>query len=326
MSPPFIASTSNFGQTDFDTNNANNGCRESKSTVIKTEKVENYKEDSMDNGDKSDKETTEKDSPAFRLRPRRSTSTPLTPSPSNSSPTKRLSTLSAMMRKQALVKRKLVFNVHKTYPSSNIGAEISEPTRLVPPRSPSMSIKEETFISAFFERITVNEVEADREYKDNYLTLRIVSREDVKSSEDDEILKLTATQVADDDKSEHVAKKQKKSPVKESSSSPKVDIYLHGSYVNCKAETGKIINVAKFKTQARETSNDSEGKSGFLPFAIIVKSTTDPLWVPFISITSKSEIVKDPREISDTLLNPPAPQSSSEHLHVDDKASSSKEP
>jgi len=84
----------------------------------------------------------------------------------------------------------------------------------------------------------------------------------------------------------------------------KIAIYLFGSYINCRAEKNKVINIVKFKTQSK-LDEENEIVDGDYEFAIVVKSTDD-LWVPFVSITSKWKAPEDPRELNRTLfLTPP---------------------
>ena len=111
-------------------------------------------------------------------------------------------------------------------------------------------------------------------------------------------------------------------------------IYLHGSYAECKAEVNKVINIVKFRTikvQDNEYHQNEAHKSKdhhqkgqhhhktkhkneeLMPYAIVVKSGEDEhgkIWVPFVSITSKWEPPKDPKELNKTLFMAPPDESS----------------
>ena len=154
----------------------------------KTESVEDSKsKKSATNGKDS-----EQDSPAFRLRPRRSTPKTVTPSPH-----KRFSPFTAMMnRLKSLsegsdVKRKLMFNKQKVYPSTFNSEEVIPNTRVIPPRSPSGSVTEDIFVSPFVPKISTKELEADKDYGTSYLSLKIILKEDIEVN-NQRILKLMA--------------------------------------------------------------------------------------------------------------------------------------
>ena len=142
---------------------------------------------------KTKAEDKPQDSPAFRLRPRRSTPKPVTPSPH-----KRFSAFTAMMNRLkhlndgSDVKRKLMFNKQKVYPSTFNSDEPIPSTRVIPPRTPSGSVTEDIFVSPFVPKISTSELEADKDYGANYLSLKIVFKEDIEVN-DERILKLLAT-------------------------------------------------------------------------------------------------------------------------------------
>lgn len=135
----------------------------------------------------------QQDSPAFRLRPRRSTPKPVTPSPH-----KRFSAFTAMMNRLkhlndgSDVKRKLLFNKQKVYPSTFNSDEPIPSTRVIPPRSPSCSVTQDIFVSPFVPKISTSDLEADKEYGANYLSLKIIFKEDIEVN-NERILKLLAT-------------------------------------------------------------------------------------------------------------------------------------
>lgn len=240
---------------------------------------------------------TEHDCPAFRLRPRRSTPKP------NPSPGKRFSHFTAMMNRLKYlkdgsdVKRKLMFNKQKVYPSTFNSEELFINTRIIPPRSPSCSITEDIFVSPFAQKISPLELEADKEYGANYLSLKIIFKEDIEVN-DERMLKLIATDVNIDDDGE-ASTSTGNNEVKR-----KIAIYLYGSYINCRAEKNKVINIVKFITQSKLEEFD-ETIDGDFDFAIVVKSC-DNSWVPFVSITTKWKAPEDPRELNRTLfLTPP---------------------
>ena len=83
---------------------------------------------------------------------------------------------------------------------------------------------------------------------------------------------------------------------------PTITIYLYGSYINCRAEKNKVINIVKFKTQSKLDAYDDPIDSDF-QFAVVVKS--DEQWVPFVSITNKWKAPEDPRELNKTLFQSP---------------------
>lgn len=142
---------------------------------------------------------TDHDCPAFRLRPRRSTPKPVTPSPG-----KRFSPFTAMMNRlkylkdSSGVKRKLLFNKQKVYPSTFNSEDLFTNTRIIPPRSPSCSITEDIVVSPFVQKISSQDLEADKEYGANYLSLRIIFKEDIEVN-NERILKLIATDINIDD-------------------------------------------------------------------------------------------------------------------------------
>jgi hypothetical protein len=84
---------------------------------------------------------------------------------------------------------------------------------------------------------------------------------------------------------------------------PKIAIYLYDSYVNCRAEKNKVINIVKFKTQSKVA--DIEAIGGDFEFAIVVHSQVEDKWVPFVSITNTWKAPEDPKELNKTLFQGP---------------------
>jgi hypothetical protein len=195
------------------------------------------------------------------------------------------------------VKRKLMFNKQKVYPSTFNSEELFVNTRIIPPRTVSCSITEDIFVSPFVQKISPFELEADKEYGANYLSLKIIFREDIEVN-NERMLKLIATDADVNDFDEP------STSTKTNDSNRKIAIYLYGSYINCRAEKNKVINIVKFRTQSKlEPHNQTI--DGDYEFAIVVKSCDDS-WVPFVSITSKWKAPEDPRELNRTLfLTPP---------------------
>jgi len=173
---------------------------ESQRKTAKSERHSDCKTESESETDNRKKNSdSEQDCPAFRLRPRRSTPKPATPSPG-----RRFSPFTAMMNRLKYlndgsdVKRKLMFNKQKVYPSTFNSEELVCNTRIIPPRSPSCSITEDIVVSPFVQKISPLELEADKEYGANYLSLRIIFREDIEVN-NQRMLKLLATDVNVDD-------------------------------------------------------------------------------------------------------------------------------
>ncbi|CAG2102202.1 unnamed protein product [Medioppia subpectinata] len=279
---------------------------ESNRKQLKTERNSDCKtRDETKNGCKDESkegESADADGPARRLRPRRSTPKPVTPSPN-----KRFSPFTAMMNRLKTlnngseVKRKLLFNKQKVYPSTFNSEEPLPCTRVHPPRSPSCSVCEDIFVSPFVPKISTKELESDTVYGANYLSLKIVFREDMEVN-DQKLMKLIATDANIDDVCQASTSKSNGIVVNE----PKIVIYLYGSYVNCRAEKNKVINIVKFKTQSKV--NDSEEPvGGDFEFAIVVQSSTEDKWVPFVSITNTWKAPEDPKELNKTLFQTPPP-------------------
>jgi hypothetical protein len=174
---------------------------ESNRKQLKTERYSDCKTnaDSKDKKNGTKGEDTDEDGPAKRLRPRRSTPKAVTPSPG-----KRFSPFTAMMNRLKTlnngseVKRKLLFNKQKVYPSTFNSDETVPSTRLIPPRSPSCSVCEDIFVSPFVPKISTKELEADKTYGAYYLSLKIICREDIEVN-DQKYMKLIATDANIDD-------------------------------------------------------------------------------------------------------------------------------
>ncbi|XP_054161962.1 uncharacterized protein LOC128959944 [Oppia nitens] len=238
------------------------------------------------------------DSPAFRLRPRRST-----PKPTPSSHGKRFSPFTAMMERLkhlkdgSDVKRKLLFNKQKVYPSTFNSDENVPLIRVIPPRSPTSSVKEDIFVSPFVPKISTKELEMDKEYGVNYISLKIIMKEDLDLN-GEKLVKLIATGANIEETSQASTSKSIETVVYE----PKISIYLFGTYVNCRAEKDKIINIVKFKTKSQPLVDSDQPIGGDFDFAIVVQSSPEENWIPFVSITNTWKPPEDPRELNKTLF------------------------
>lgn len=166
--------------------------------------------------DKAKNGQEEKDSPAFRLRPRRSTPKP-SPSPLNGQRYAMLRSLPAAVNltpNAAAVKRKL-FKLHEE-------EDTKPPAKSPQPPCPAQSIAANVSISAFVEKITVDSLSHNGEYASNYVSLRVlkVTNDVVMNGTENSVLVLL-TQEAISDK-ETLNKKK-----------PVVPVYLFDDYASC---------------------------------------------------------------------------------------------
>ena len=223
---------------------------------------------------KSDEKADDNDSPAFRLRPRRSTPKP-SPSPLNGlkySILKNSRFLSLTNNQDAAVavKRKL-FRLPK-FDDPEIKAE-----KVVAP-CPENSIVEDVRIGVFVERVEIDKLNQCGDYPSNYISLRIVNiSKDVVVNGTERCVLTVLTQEASDNETELNMKK------------PVLPVFLYDNYASSPClEVGKILDITKFKTEVNLTTSyvvdDCDIQA--MPYKVIVKPAFDPIWIPFLNVRS----------------------------------------
>ncbi|RWS02292.1 Protection of telomeres protein 1-like protein [Dinothrombium tinctorium] len=244
--------------------------------------------DTTANGSGDDGNSSDKDSPAFRLRPRRSTPRP-TPSASNSSQAKRYSLLSNKESPlyEARIAAKLKYKAvspakRKLFRFSSFEEREESLKRSIPPLSPSRSVVEEINIGVFAERVLVKRLESGKSYDSNYISVEtvLIAETDNKDTSDESFLKLIVRDAVEGN--EVISDKEKV-----------LIVYLYGHYSNLPhISIGKYLEIFKFKTVAIDDESEPSTFSingcdiERLPYFAIVKAVKNHNWVPFVSIKS----------------------------------------
>lgn len=280
-------------------------------TPVSVDDGTNESEGKMMTGEKG------KDSPAFSLRPRRSTPKP---SPLRASSHKRsytsllpgpiLESTGSVYTTVESVKRKLFKILSKDSDDDD------RKSRFDRPLSPTSSIKSEVNLGVFVERIGIEDLEPNERYPMNYVCLRIIQI--IKSS--------TATQSSHEGSSQpdqsnthdvHLKPSMiiyaqepdgHLSPSKQGNHDPSKAVImaeLHDAYaLTPNIAVGKVIEVTKFETFKSEqfdttdqcinqiNSNQCDSMFQSLPFMLVIKPSSG--WVPIISIKSQYNSINNP--------------------------------
>ncbi|KAI1303189.1 hypothetical protein HDE_02339 [Halotydeus destructor] len=226
----------------------------------------------------------EKDSPAFCLRPRRSTPKP-SASPGNGNGLYSLLKNSSLLEKlnsqaTGAVKRRL-FRLPIKEEDDGIKFKSTTP-------SPSKSIVKNVNMGIFVEKITASDLEGNSEYPLKYVSLRIVQI--IPPSVEVDRLVLMAEEASSEDM------------LKQGKNFLQIDLF--DVYAKSSITPGKVIEITKFKTEPNPaSSSEINGEVvDLFPVKIIVKPLTESAWIPFVSINEKYENVVNPKMLNVSTL------------------------
>lgn len=210
------------------------------------------------------------DSPAFRLRPRRSA-----PKSYYAVRLEYSANPAAFIRERPRPKRKAFTQKtgsNSTHPAGKVATTASarpnvmskeererEEKRLLLHRDISESITTNTMISPFIQRLAISELEPDSLYEHNYITLRIL---EVEQSQNRRLISCHCTEVDANSNTAHA-----------------VVVKLHNEYANVDIlKEGKILSITKFRTSPQGASSEDESclestdeHRITLPFNVIVR-------------------------------------------------------
>lgn len=258
------------------------------------------------------------DSPAFRLRPRRSTpkaSPFLSSATSTSSGHKRafhtiipgsvlesVAGVSSSYTTVESVKRKLFKILSKNAEDEAKQAAAKEAARLRPP-SPMSSVKTEVNLAVFVERINVEELTPNTKYPLNYVCLKVVNiiNKNLCQENRSSTYLSDCKPILNDENQSKLLVIDAQEPDGHKPTTIRVE--FHDEYASklCSSlSVGNVIEVTKFETfkcepQADHQSSDiADHTEQTLPFYLVVKPSVGDNWIPIISIKSAYNSINNP--------------------------------
>lgn len=216
------------------------------------------------------------DSPAFRLRPRRSA-----PKSYYAVRLEYSANPAAFIRERPRPKRKAFTQKtgsNSTHPAGKVATTGSakpnvmskeererEERRLLLHRDISESITTNTMISPFIQRLTIDELEPDSLYEHNYITLRIKK---VEQSHNRRLISCDCIEIDGETNATHA-----------------VSVKLHNEYADVDIlKEGKILSITKFRTGPHMATIDDESS--------LVRGNEHMITLPFTVIVKYDELVE----------------------------------